>query len=108
MSTCIGTRWALRQKSTGFYIPAPTRGTGVRAGISEFEPTGDGKPALYGSQASAKLALGQWLRGVQRQDYRIVGAGPDEDVRFQMRVTPVASRRADDMEVVPVKLMVEG
>lgn len=95
--TCIGTRWALRQKSTGFYIPAPTRGTGVRAGISEFEPTDDGKPALYSTQAAATQALRVWLKGIHRLE---LYAG--------MHVTPIASRRADDMEVVAVQLMVEG
>jgi hypothetical protein len=102
--TCIGTRWALRQKSTGFYIPAPTRGKGLRVGISEFEPTDGPMPALYGTEKAAHSALAQWLKGVQR-------AAPLEGVgnwgRYAMGVTPVASRRADDMEVVPVKLMVE-
>lgn len=103
--TCIGIRWALRQKSTGFYIPAPTRGTGVRAGISEFEPTDGPTPALYGTQRAAALALGTWLKGIHRSEPVTDERGNYEG--YEMGVTPVASRRADDMEVVPVQLMVE-
>lgn len=98
------TAYAIRQKSTGHYLPMRWN---KRRGYSFDEPTAGAFPRLLTSLTAAKLALGAWLKGKWEPElevsdwdggYSQIGASP----------TPVATRRADDMEIVQVTLAVSA
>jgi len=97
-------RWAIRQRSTGHYIPAP-KGRGGRGGTHE-EPcdplSPGGEPRLFCTEHAAKVALTCWLNGkvtvsIYSDDW-ISGYGES------WHVEPVPSRNRDDMEVVAVRV----
>lgn len=86
------TLYAIRQKSTGFYLPY----TEKAHSYSEPKPTKH--PRLFPSYKSAAAALTQWLRGHHRCDWN-----SDEGLIFA-GVDPVAGRVREDMEVVEMEL----
>lgn len=100
-------RWAIRRKSDGFYIPQPIGRNG--RGGSRVEPV---DPAniwenirLFHTEQAAKIALNAWLKG-EWITYRTSGdyfGGIDPEETTSIH--PVESRKKDDMEVVPVEII---
>lgn len=108
MTTLIGTKWAIKHKPTGHYLPVP-RGRMGRGG-SFTEPCKP-EPGVLNTQArlfdtkrSADNCLSQWLRGEHHGVFEY-----EEGYTYTVGadVKPVASRVREDMEVVEVKI-VEG
>jgi len=94
------TLYAIRQKSTGFYLPYPAGSSG--RGGTHVEPVSplQSNPRLFTLERAAKSSLTYWLGGkisVHHSDY-----GGEYDETWSTKF--VASRRADDMEVIPVEL----
>lgn len=95
-------RYAIRQKSTGFYLPAP-RGRGGRGG-THVEPcaadTPGYEPRLFHTMHAARVALTYWLAGrVTVSSYTDGWSGEYDESWY---VEPVPGRVRDDMEVVAV------
>ena len=87
--------WAIRQKSTGAFLPARKNGRGY----SFDEPSFD-FPRLFKSELSASRALSAWLQGQFKRKFytREVGGWP-EDVEYII-ADKVDSRDPHDMEIV--------
>ena len=87
--------WAIRQKSTGYFLPA-RKGRG----FSFDEPTKDCFPRLFKSKQAANLALYAWLQGQWKREYhtREVDGWP-EDIEYLI-AEKVGSRDPSDMEIV--------
>ena len=84
--------YAVRQKSTGLFIPRLK--TGRRRGGSHLEPTDKREPRIFHNKQAAKAFLGNWLRGVaitRTSDY-------DGDVFTEVLRRP--HRKREDMEIV--------
>lgn len=99
------TYYAIRHKRTGFFLPAQSS-----YGFTRVEPTParEAAPRLFSSVGPAKQALTWWLRG---EAYETVEDqwntdGPEREVR--LKIIPKANRRADDMEIVAISLVVES
>jgi hypothetical protein len=87
------TVWAIRQKSTGGYLPQG--GTWH----TKDEPTARGVPRLFRERRFAVLALQWWLAGIAyTRHYRDDWGGGDLVVEHQW------NRQADDMEIVCLQL----
>jgi hypothetical protein len=95
--------WAIRQKSTGAFLPARKNGRGY----SFDEPSFD-FPRLFKSELSASRALSAWLQGKWKREYhtREVGGWP-EDVEYIIS-EKVEGRDPHDMEIVKFRLIEEG
>lgn len=94
--------WAIRQKSTGHFLPH-FKG---RAGGSWVEPTPDCVPRLFRSARDARLSLGRWLEGHYKMTYtNRSGDIFGEDEWQELEVTPVEGRTSDDMEIVEFELV---
>ena len=93
--------FAIRQKSTGLFLPGPSG----RTGGSWVEPTADAPPRIFKNHHSAACAIRAWLMGHFKTvvTHRMDMWGADEDV--ELDVIPVEGRAADDMEVVELKLV---
>jgi hypothetical protein len=96
--------WAIRQKSTGLFMPS-ARSNGKRRGFTHDEPTG-GPPRLFKLERYAKSALKAWLSGemVESGGYDSWTGEYDIDVK----VKPRPERKAEDMEVVKVSIQVRS
>lgn len=95
--------YAIRHKPTGRYLPAR-----AGKGYSNDEPTAVSRPRLFWSRQSAKLALTAWLKGrwVRCGGYR---NGPDDEgCEEDVKVVPVATRKAEEMEIVAFLLQEVG
>lgn len=86
------TLYAIRQKSTGYFMPHSERAH------SYNKPGPTTQPRLFPGKKSADAALTQWLRGHHMSDW-----DPD-DGRILVGVEPVADRVREDMEVVEMEL----
>lgn len=95
--------YAIRHKPTGFFLP---RFPGKQGG-TWVEPTDKEPPRLFVRKIHAKIALKHWLEGKKTVKYARVGDlwGVD-DVTYN-DVTPVASRKVDEMEIVRIRLEVD-
>lgn len=91
--------FAIRQKSTGFFMPASSK----KRGYSRDEPTADCVPRLFLKEVAAKAALRMWLQGEWSYELVEHEAG---DYGQELEVRPVEGRNADDMEIVEL-LVVE-
>ena len=91
--------WAIRQKSTGYFLPQLKAGTGG----SWLEPLPDCLPRLFTSKRNAGLALSRWLEG----HYKMVTAtrSPYDYDETKLTVDPVEGRNKGDMELVELKLV---
>ena len=90
--------YAIRQKSTGYYLPAHVRGKAF-----SFDVPKAGLPRLFATHKSAALALNAWLKGEWKP--HVSSNGPDYDsydVWYEPK--PVAGRDPTDMEVVQVNV----
>lgn len=92
--------YAIRQKSTGYFLPGYGSRKG-RGGYTHDEPVSPNvaPPRLFMKKHLAESALKWWLGGRWREDYRLPSA-PDYEPDVDMVVTKVSSRNADDMEIV--------
>jgi hypothetical protein len=96
----ISTIYAIRQKSTGYFLP--TR-WGTARGYSFDNPTPNCVPRIFKSRNSANKALTAWLQGEWKNTYcrsdwsgdEIAGVSPDK----------VEGRDRNDMEVVELSIL---
>lgn len=94
--------YAIRQKSTGFYLP---RFTG-RAGQTFMEPEKGCIPRLFKTERMAQTSLTWWLKGKVEPKYEEVDYGFTRGTEMVgWKPVPVPERSADDMEVVPMILI---
>lgn len=87
--------FAIRQKSTGWWLP-PYPG---RAGGTHVEPSAQSTPRLFRRRQDARAALMWWLEGKVTASYDAYGEFND------LHTKAVCGRSADDMEVVEVKVV---
>lgn len=93
--------FAIRQTSTGFFLPGYGSRNG-RRGYTHDEPvsTDTAPPRLFMKKHLAESALKWWLDGRWREDVTTSGAPWDQEPDVEMAVTKVPTRSADDMEIV--------
>jgi len=97
-------RYAIRQKSTGYFLPDHSAN---RRGYTHDQPL----PAehckygirLFPSRRAASIALTVYLKGAYT--WREYGSGFDPyDIDVRLEPVPQSNRKADDFEVVEYKL----
>lgn len=96
--------YAIRRKPDGWMLPA-----GRKKGFTHDEPQDPSKraPRLFTRVVYARSALREWLKGETTVRYcndGWDGAGDDE----KWETSPRPDRKAEDMEVVVVRLSVMG
>lgn len=98
--------FAIRQKSTGHFLPGYGSRKG-RAGYTHDEPVPGDKapPRLFMKRHLAERALKWWLDGRWHEDYTTGGAPWDDHMDVELMVTKVPARNAGDMEIVALGLM---
>jgi len=84
-------KWAIRQQSTGYYMPSAKGRHGT--GGTELEPGPTKTPRLFDTERAAKIALNYWLQGKAVTDE----AGVSGFAR-------VRGRNPNDRAVVPVRV----
>lgn len=102
--------YAIRQKSTGFFLPQ-TEGRGGR-GSSWTEPTDPSTSfiGLYRSPVTAKRVLSRWLMGQHKADYSFESDetwGTIYRVQDGITIIPQPHRIKEDMEIVTINLVPE-
>jgi hypothetical protein len=88
----IITYHAIREVGTQNYLPILPEGSRYGHSFSTPVPTTSAQPRLFKEPIDAHRALTSWLRGQAIASDGIV------------RVTPVAGRHRDKMEIVPVTM----
>ena len=102
--------YAIRQISTGFFLPNP-KGRNSSGG-SFTEPTDPDvePPRLFKNKKAAATCLTQWAKGEHHAqwDYADIDGfgGGGERYVDSITIKPVAKRNIHDMEVVEVELVV--
>lgn len=97
-------RWAIRQVSTGFYLPAPKGGRRGGTHVEPKDPTADDfEPRLFRTERAANTSLAWWLGGRVFVNYYPGDWGHD-DAFEDWKVEEVPGRNEDDMRVVRVKV----
>lgn len=95
--------YGIRHKPTGNFMPVPSGRN--RSGSSYWEPFENSNelPRLFSAKLNARVALAQWLRGqhkpidsIERDEL----SGKAYLIRGSVEVIAVASRKAEDMEIV--------
>jgi len=97
--------FAIRQKSTGMFIPGLEKGR--RYGGSYQEPTNQRVPRLFYDSKTAKNFLVQWLLGHHKKIFEQSGEF-GEDVRESITIIPQPHRKREDMEIVEFDLVEKG
>ena len=92
------TVFAIKQKSTGYYLPAGKKGKGG----SWAEPEKGAAPKLFKQIGRANGFLTIWLKGGVKVSQYQTGDG---DYDIGMSYVPQPHRNADDMEVVALALV---
>lgn len=95
----MNTYWAIQHIPSGELMPHG-KGPNGRGG-THAEP-GKGLPRLFRKQQHAKVALRHWLAGKIKVTYSAYG----DDCGELRTLTPIPSRRPEDMKVVEVTLTV--
>jgi hypothetical protein len=101
------TLYAIRQKSTGYYLPEPTGRAGRGGSHTEPVPESCNNVRLFSSSLSAKRALTSWLQG---KFVNVIGYEPEEwggNVRPYVEgieIQPQPHRVKEDMEIVSIQL----
>jgi hypothetical protein len=90
--------FAVKQKSTGRFLPAPSG----RTGGSWVEPTNLAPPRIFKNHHSAACAMRAWLMGHFKM---VTNTNWEGDIDIDLEVEPVEGRSADDMEVVKLQLI---
>jgi hypothetical protein len=109
MTTLI--KYAIRRKSDGFYIPQPLGRNG--RGGSHMEPEDPNLPEtevrLFKSEAAARISMNAWLKGRWITEHGHDPGHPGNDWESEdyeeTRIEPVEGRNKEDMEVVPVEVV---
>lgn len=97
--------YAIRQKSTGFYLPADRYRRRVGGGYTHDEPQPISlcAPRLFRQSGSARRALTWWLKGIT--SVSIVGRSAYGDERGEdWHTDRKPHRNPKDMEVVKIEL----
>jgi len=92
--------WAIRQKSTGWWLPC-FDGKQKR-GFTYTEPSERAQPRLFTRLQDAKLAFRWWLKGKYQVTYGYDFEGGDT---VHEKITPQSHRKADDYEIVCLSLV---
>lgn len=87
--------WAIRQKSTGKYLPARSNGRGY-----SFDEPSFAFPRLHKSKRSAQSALTAWLQGVWDDPVYDHDEWSHTDEKVGATPRKVEGRNPDDMEIV--------
>ena len=87
--------YAVRQKSTGLFIPRLE--TGRKRGGSRLEFSNEREPRLFHNKPAAKAFLGNWLRGIFERGW--TGDGDDF-----IKIIKKHDRNRDDTEIVEFEL----
>lgn len=87
--------FAVRQKSTGLFIPRLANGQ--RRGGSHLEPSNAREPRIFHNRLAARTFLSNWLRGIFENN-RSIGLDGEED--YGLKITKQPHRNKDDMEIV--------
>lgn len=89
--------WAIRNKNSGRFLPLRTAGRG----FTFDEPIDGCLPRLFRNRHAAHLALRAWLKGhwvcIRTRCY-------DGESDEEIRIKPVADRKAEDMEIVELSI----
>lgn len=102
--------WAIRHIPSGMYLLE--YGFRMGRGITHKEPEKPDplRPRLFLSEKHAKNTLSQWLRG----KHEAIMGGESDDlsgrwITYQegVGVTPVNSRKREEMEIIPVYLSIK-
>jgi len=98
------TVYAIRQKSTGHFLPQARYAR--RGGFTHDEPVPatERPPRLFSLARHAKCALTNWLPGSTEV---ITTYSYDGEPDFDFKTTPKPDRKIEDMEVVPAKLVIQ-
>ena len=95
--------YAIRQKSTGFFLPQlPHRGNTNSEPI-QCDGTQKKRIRFFHSERSAKMALAAWLNGV----WHMQSSGPSsmwDDNEPSLVISKQEHRKSEDMEIVPYRL----
>lgn len=92
--------FAVRQKSTGLFIPRLKRGN--RRGGSHLEPSNERDPRLFNSKKSAQAFLGNWLQGIMKNSTYTTYEG---EVEGRLEIIKQPHRNKSDMEIVEFNLV---
>ena len=92
--------YAVRQKSTGLFIPILERGK-TRGG-SWVEPTAERPLRVFPSRHSARSFLGNWLQGMFKNTYSVDHNGNED---YGLEVIKAPHRNKNDMEIVEFDLV---
>lgn len=97
--------YAIRHIPMGNFLPA-----GRGRGFTADEPTSPSArlPRLFSLKHHAESALKWWLKGISRRDTYVSGSPWEEEYVEDIKTEPVEGRKAEEMEVVVVRLSVEG
>jgi hypothetical protein len=85
--------YAIRQKSTGLFIPRLK--SGHKRGGSHLEPSNEREPRIFHNALAARAFLSNWLRGVTKVT---VSTYPEPD--YGTELIPQPHRIKEDMEIV--------
>jgi len=91
--------YAIRQISTGWFMPATAPQRHRQRGYTRDEPTERCVPRLFLQRKYAKLALRAWLKGAWIETH----APGDYHGQLEptgMEIVPVEGRKSEDMEIV--------
>lgn len=97
--------FAIRHKPTGHYLPEHGSRKG-RGGYTNDEPDPNKPPRMFASKHHAESALIWWLKGIVGVSYHYDSYDGDYDEIKTME--PMPHRKAEDMEIVPVRVRVSG
>lgn len=87
--------YAVRQKSTGLFIPRLK--TGYKRGGSRLEPSNEREPRIFHSALAARAFLSNWLRGITEKNVAISLEGIED---WGNKVVLQPQRNKADMEIV--------
>ena len=92
--------WAIRHNPSGKYLPMGPRQSGRGSTLREPEKaTFDNLPRMFRDKLVAHRALRCWARGRYESTFDSeYGSTPTGEI------TPVATRKFEDMEIVPITL----
>lgn len=96
--------FAIRYKPTGHFLPEHGSRKG-RGGYTNDEPDPDKPPRLFIKKHFAKCALDWWLKGIAGVKYNY--SEFDDEHNEIKTMEPMPHRKAEDMEIVKVRVVVE-
>lgn len=90
--------FAIRHIPSGHYLPSGYGHNGRGGTYQEPVPASvDCLPRFFDNRKTAMRALQAWLRGIYESEREEYGT-------YWSKITPVPSRKAEDMEIVPITL----